>query len=68
MVKKAKSKVQTKGVPEGTHINPNIRPAAGNLGFRKRGSQFKSGVSHSQITQHELNEAYRGIDGPEEEV
>jgi len=71
MVKKAKSITKTKRVPrlpDGTRINPNIRPAAGTMGFRKKGSQFKSGVSHSTISAHEQAEAYKGIDGPEEEV
>jgi hypothetical protein len=71
MAKKAKSITKTKRIPrlpDGKRINPNIHPAAGTMGFRKKGSSFKSGVSHSTITQHELNEAYKGIDGPEEEV
>jgi hypothetical protein len=36
-------------------------------GFRKKGSQFKVGNSHSTITANEQAEAYRGIDAPEKE-
>lgn len=47
----------------GKHPTDGLQPKA----FRRKGSRFKSGVSHSKITAAEQAAAYRGIDAPEEE-
>jgi hypothetical protein len=49
------------------HLSRNPHDGLQPSAFRKKGSSFKTGNSHSTITAAEQSAAYRGIDGPKKE-
>jgi hypothetical protein len=66
-----KSGSTTRHISAGPPPSPSVsrHPADGlqPFGFRKKGSSFKTGNSHSTISAAEQAAAYRGIDNPEQE-